>query len=374
MAWRGEVRPDDWVRLDGDERLHLAARIRDLRFPPDVLAEAVIDQPPPAEPEAEPQPPAVQAVEPESREPSPAAIKSGAGEIDLTPAAIEPPEESPIPHSADPLGEHLEPTVPDTPEIVEKPASLESPQQPLPARSPVGKSLASLREEQARGPRPDQLVAPSRNRRGLEPDRVEPAAAEVSASEPRTPTASSSGKPTRSDARPSSPPAASSVAPPTGSSPPASVARGSAPGSARSVSRPAPSDVLRGSAPAPPAPPVARPATPPPPIAQPATPPPPPPIAQPATPSPPPPVARPATPPPPPPIARPATPPPPPSVKPATTSNGPPRPQVEVTRVSSRRTPPPLPEGLDLPPLPSFEDLAGPQSSSSLPPERDSKS
>ena len=39
MAWKGEVRPDDWIRLDDDPRLHPAAKVRDLKFPPDVLAE-----------------------------------------------------------------------------------------------------------------------------------------------------------------------------------------------------------------------------------------------------------------------------------------------------------------------------------------------
>jgi len=33
MAWSGEVRPDDWIRLNDQPTLHLAARIKDLKFP-----------------------------------------------------------------------------------------------------------------------------------------------------------------------------------------------------------------------------------------------------------------------------------------------------------------------------------------------------
>lgn len=36
MAFRGEVRPDDWIRLDDQPKLHLASTIKDLRFPPDL--------------------------------------------------------------------------------------------------------------------------------------------------------------------------------------------------------------------------------------------------------------------------------------------------------------------------------------------------
>ncbi|MGA0287278.1 MAG: hypothetical protein ACO3QA_09615, partial [Phycisphaerales bacterium] len=36
MAFRGEVLPDDWIRLDDQPKLHLASTIKDLRFPPDL--------------------------------------------------------------------------------------------------------------------------------------------------------------------------------------------------------------------------------------------------------------------------------------------------------------------------------------------------
>ncbi len=290
MAWRGEVRPDDWVRLDGDERLHLAARIRDLRFPPDLVADTPIDMATPVDRKTDAQGSAERPVESGAREASSRPFESRPREIDPTPA--------------DPLDEHLDPTVADSPEIAENPAALGSPERPLPARSPVGKLLASLREEQARGPRPDQLVAPSRNRRGLEPNRVEPCSPEIVI------------------ARPASPP---------------------------------------------PLPPVARrqPTSPPPPAARPTPPPPRPPVACPTPPPPPPPAARPTPPPPRPPAARQTPPPPPPPA--ARLTPPPPRPPVACP------TPPPLAVGLELPPLPSFEDLAGPRSSSHLPSERNSQ-
>ncbi|MGA0174551.1 MAG: hypothetical protein ACO3NL_13035, partial [Phycisphaerales bacterium] len=47
------------------------------------------------------------------------------------------------------------------------------------------------------------------------------------------------------------------------------------------------------------------------------------------------------------------------------------RAETKSSRTADRRIPPPLPVDLDLPPLPTFEDLAGPQSSSLTPPARD---
>ena len=128
MAWKGEVRPDDWIRLDDDPRLHPAAKVRDLKFPPDVLAE--------------------HAARPSTRSPNAVVAADGAY------SAIE------------------APTVVDVPTKPVAPAEVasQSPgaEGPLPARSPARAKPSSLAEEAARGPAADQLVQPSRNRRGID--------------------------------------------------------------------------------------------------------------------------------------------------------------------------------------------------------------